>query len=172
MILGIDPDTKNIGYAVVSEGKPIHVGAARQKLSGYDSVASMSVALYDELSKLSSWPITKINVEGQQIYQTGPHKTKNPADILLLAHITGLIVADCKFIWPNSKVSIYKPHEWKRNIPKKTHQARLLIALGWGYEFVGDEWARPTNPPFKLEPAGLWKHVVDGVGLAMFNEAV
>lgn len=170
MILGIDPDTKNVGFGIVDNGKVIHVGAARQKLTGYDSVAGMSSALYDELSKLKAWPITKIHVEGQQIYQSGPHKTKNPDDILLLAHITGVIVSVCKFIWPQANISIFKPHKWKGNIPKRTHQARLLTLLGWGYEFVGEEWARPLNPAFTLEPAGLWKHVIDGVGLAMFRE--
>lgn len=168
VILGIDPDTKNCGFAVVDGLKVVHVGVAKQREStGYASLKPMTGALYEELSKLAAWPISKVHVEGQKIYQTGPFKTKNPDDILLLAQVTGLAVAVSALIWPKVPCHVFKPYEWKGSNPKRVSQARICKKLGWDYEIVSDDWARPTNPPFQINPAGAWKHVMDGIGLAL-----
>jgi hypothetical protein len=184
LILAFDPDTHHTGVAVVdTDGRPVFVGVCSvpAKFKGAEAVCEMVKVLRNIL-----WPevlaerivagsvIVAIVVEGQEITYSA-RSGKNPRSLLPVAQIAGAALAVHAMI--DRQLFLPYPAEWKGQVPKQIHQARICNKLGWAYELVGDKvtgYARPTGMPAmyvagaaKLNP-GDWKHVMDAIGLGMW----
>lgn len=181
--LGIDPDMHTLPIAVVDEtGKLVNLQIVEvsKKLTGRDAL----VAMVRELStacisfKEQLGRIVCATVEGQELYQFGPSKTKNPKSIMFLATVAG--AALLKTIHMQSYTELYfpTPQEWKGNVPKQIHQARVLGRMGIKYTLVCTRdngycvpnekaWANPTCL-WSLKKSD-WKHAVDAIGLAQWG---
>jgi hypothetical protein len=96
-------------------------------------------------------------VESQQIYLKGDYKTPNPDDLVILAHVTGLVVALVS-VMASVEVFIPQPAEWKAQVPKHIHQSRSYERLGWAAKIMGTRPGKhPGNSPtpVKKSPANF-----------------
>lgn len=164
MFLGIDPDLHNTGIAIADKtGKIVHVDCCcvHRKLKGSNAVIEMAKVLDVQLAK---YKMLHVAVEGQTI---NFKQTRNPGDILHLAHVAGIAVG---IIASRGWVSLLipTPREWKGQVPKQIHHQRILEDLGWKYK-VHPGYCVPISPPVEMGiplKATQWKHVIDAIGLA------
>lgn len=203
IILGGDPDLHNCPFAIleVKHGQrpkvlQVEIASVPEALHGREAVAAASFAVYEALQRLRHLP-DLVCIESQQIYTKGPYKTPNPDDILLIAHITGIVVGFCGLQVKRENILLPQPKEWKANIPKGPQQARSYKILGWnseshgkvthsrahkdGVEKVRDtSWSSPNGvlegltgvadpATLGVSPQGQWKHVGDAIGLALWG---
>ncbi len=162
LVLGIDPDTRNTGWALATKHKLIAVGVIR----GDGTVESMFVAAHGV-------PVQRdmdlIGVEGQEIHHGGKAP---PHDIIKLAQFAGVIGAALKGIYC-CPLEIPKPSEWKKQVPKPIHQRRSYTAYGLRCDEAAG-YCYPVGDLSAIEGAsalnqGDWKHVGDAIGLARWG---
>lgn len=89
--------------------------------------------------------------------------------------MTGAAALRVRQIYRGATILVPTPKEWKGQIQKHAHQARLYNDLGWGYEIVGTgdgRYARPRKAPsaFSHITKGQWKHVGDAMLLARWAQ--
>lgn len=164
LVLGVDPDTRNTGWALATKHKLIAVGVAR----GDGTLESMFNAVH------CIPPVRDIDlivVEGQEIHHGGKAP---PHDIIKLAQFAGAIGAALMGVFCCSLV-IPKPSEWKKQVPKPIHQRRSYTAYGLrcdeaaGYCYpIADEAMRAVSGAYLLNQSD-WKHVGDAIGLARWG---
>lgn len=179
--LGIDPDTTDTAFAWWEKDGPVsaHVAHVVRKkgVTGADILIHTAheirrAATYHRSSTLK-WPVV-VAVEGQQI----DGRKAKPASLFQLAQVAGMCISHVQERYQRDDLTLYipTPTEWKGQVPKHAHQARLYDDLGWGYEVIGGRkgstqkgsYARPLDPPkeFNHIKAGQWKHVGDALALA------
>ena len=176
IVLGIDPDLHQTAFALVQD-EPfvkilrVEVLSIPETLKGTDAVVAMSSALGAAPYRYAGTSL--VVVEGQQIY-LGSGQAR-PDSILRLAQVAGAALGA---FWAFSKM-MPRPTEWKGQVPKGIHQARILKRFGIFYKVVGRE---KGCVPLTLEgepglagvegsdlvPKGAWIHVVDAIGLALW----
>lgn len=169
LVLGIDPDTKNTGWALATSDRVLRVGTIKSKEQMLRSTAVFLDALFSELG---SKGIDLVVVEGQWIY---PHSPVRPNDILLLGQTGGGILGQAIALCPGIRTMFPKPEEWKGQRPKKIHQASVYGHYGIqhspapGYSYPsGCAKAAAIKGASRLN-RGDWKHVGDAVGLALYG---
>lgn len=170
--LGIDPDSKYIALAAGSSHGVLDVYSHKVKKAGKDDLESMIKALGHHIPAFMKslrldpvWPL-RIVIEGQLIY---PSSKEQPNDLLKLARIAGAAAGVCSMLYPDKKIIIPKPYEWKGTVPKPVHQARLFHKLGWGYKKTRG-YAYPLKPAVgKYLNQSEWKHVADAIGLMQWG---
>lgn len=171
--VGVDPGTKNLGWAIVDEaGQVVQVGVVRAT-----SAEHMVHQLFQYLPTQFD-TVAQVVVESQE-YRHGRAKG-NPNDLFPLANIAGVAAgllydraARDKGV---SGVRFVTPMEWKGSVPKAPHHRRLCDKLRWKYhesstkdpyiipDFdeeespLGDEHLRATD----------WSEVLDAIGLALW----
>jgi hypothetical protein len=168
MFLGVDPDLHDTGLAIVDkDGKVVWVGCCSilsAAFKGKDAVIQMAKALDDALA---NYKMLHVIVEGQTI---NFKQTRNPGDILNLAHVTGIAVGILVTRgW--CSMQIPTPREWKGQVPKRIHHERILDSLGWKYK-ARSGYCVPISPPVDMGVplrGSQWKHVVDAIGLARWG---
>lgn len=183
-VLGIDPDTHNMGIVVADE-TTIYLAYSLDipaDLKGRDAVVEMCKAVWCAMGPLiqraiqpTNQPIDRIVVEGQRIYEEG--MTANPMSLLYLGQVAGaaLTAAMCFSCQPNAVMPY--PSEWKGTMPKEVSQGRAYRHYGLPFEVVkgsrhnyavpvlGPEAPCPPDWPSK----GKWKHVGDALALALWG---
>ena len=155
--LGIDPDTKTTGWAVV-EGdaagfRVVEVGLVRAKgRKVQDRLADMARGLLDWAAGASE--VSLAAVEWQRLR---PRGEKNPNSIVDLNGVAGMCAAcvvaladTCYFVTPS---------EWKGQVPKKIMHRRILRKVR-----LGDVDIKELDWPHV--PASMRTHVIDAIGLA------
>ena len=170
--LGIDPDSKYIAMAMGSSRGILDVYAHKIPKAGKDDLEPMIKALAHHIPAFVKslrldpiWPM-RIIVEGQLIYPGGKEQ---PNDLLKLARIAGAAAGICAILYPDKKIIIPKPYEWKGTVPKRVHQARIYNNLGWGYKQT-KSYAYPLKPMVGKDLKQTeWKHVGDAVGLCQWG---
>lgn len=189
--LGIDPDCRHTGWGIVQQVNdlPPTLYAAgvvsipgqikKRKIKGNEAVILMATTLY--LMELPMVEYSAIVVEGQTIYRRGSHdKGVDPNAILRIGQVSGAaLVAALAGTEGPTQVFLPEPKTWKKQVPKRIHQARVCKRLGYGYKAHGtakDGYVVPLLPqgsPAARKCAELkpthWKHAMDGVGLALYG---
>jgi len=188
--LGIDPDTKNTGWGIVQQVNdlPPRLYAAgvisipgqikKKAITGAEAVVLMAKSLY--LMELPMLDYCAIVVEGQTIYRrTARDKGVDPNAILRISQVAGAaLVGAIGATEGTTKVMLPEPREWKKQVPKRIHQARVCRRLGLPFSPHGDKdgYVVPAIPIAlaaharckHLKPTH-WKHAMDGVGLALYG---
>lgn len=192
--LGVDPDLHKTAIAVLdSDGRLIALGVCKIPQNHKEAEAAVYMIAYLRQATYEMCNLVKEHmrastatsfrlysaVEGQEIAYTG-RSGCNPRDIMLLAHVSGAAAAylmeACCF-----PLRFPTPAEWKGQVPKQIHQARICKQMGWEFEAKGSDPGRgyvvPMNSPVDSEGQiirdfavrhgfGAWKHAMDAVGLA------
>lgn len=177
LTLGVDPDLHSPAFLFYPTLRPLIVKLPRAQ-KGRGAVISLAQevarALDDGEVRRLLLDTEHVAIESQQIYTTGPYKTKRPDDILVLASVSGVILSLLQRLsTPKTKFHLPQPQAWKGSTPKEVHQARLYHKLGWGY-IQKTDYAVPEHPPASLAVdlggrkvlEGDWKHLGDALGLA------
>lgn len=161
-ILGIDPDTKNTGIAVVEfpEARVVWVGVASSKgRLVQDRLVEMAESLHDavdEIREVVFWELEypPVVIEWQALRPKGE---KNPNSIVDLNGIVGMCVgAFCRL---STKILTPTPVKWKGSVPKAIHQKRILSKV------VID-----SNSGFDALTKTQQGHVIDAIGLALWGK--
>ena len=161
--LGIDPDTKATGIAIVhvgAEATVLYVATAPVKasLSVQERIRIMNFALSMGVGSIPLGPIERIAVEGQRHYPRGKVR---PQDLIHLAQVAGLAAAHAQQAFPLAYLWIPEPVQWKGSVEKGAMQRRILKRVGLTEKLEGVEGA-----------GGMTKtqrgHVIDAIGLALW----
>lgn len=180
--MGIDPDMHDLPVVVIDDSEVPQVMAI--DIIKVDHKFTDRAALVEMVHQMAKYRIAKyqiacsvclckaLAVEGQELYQFGDAKTKNPKSIMFLATVAGMALYNF-YNAPDMKLFFPTPHDWKGGVPKSIHQARTLKRLGWEYgqvESKANGYSYPLNPPsqFAHFKRGQWKHIVDAIGLALW----
>jgi hypothetical protein len=158
--LGVDPDLRNSGFAVVQSragAKPLVEFAFTIRT---DAKEAREWDLVDAAVNIRPWnfptgPIERATVEAQMIY---PRQKARPNDILRLAYVAGSWAGKLAAVLSCS-VETVLPRDWRGTIPKAVAQARILSRVEWPLrEQVA---ATLTKTEFS--------DVVDAIGLALYG---
>lgn len=122
---------------LVNEGQDESVESRQIKTSrkntGKDAVLDQIRGLRSHFEEFWSAGLCpeRVVVEAQQYYKGGP----NAGDLLNLALVAGGAIAECVRWWPTTTVMVPLPAEWKGQIPKAIHHARIMGRLGLSAEY-------------------------------------
>lgn len=174
LVIGIDPDTKATGIAAVQyfNGgfQVVGVGLARAKgRKAADRRVEMIDSLWHSLAPEGlrlPYPATAVVVEWQHIR---PFSEKRPNDILNLTGVAGMCVATAVTILDPKYTFTPIPSEWKKQVPKHIHQARILSRLHLTRELRyenSDLGNAIFIPGAENLPPSMRTHVIDAIGLA------
>lgn len=181
LFLGCDPDMHSMSFAAVDETLAIRwVGIVRvpDTLKEQDA----AIAMIQQLAHYNYPVFTDHNimagaVEAQEIYLTGPSKTKNPRSILHLGNVAGAGLAVVAGACIAGTVYFPTPVRWKGSRDKLPHHWHILnrakVPASHVREMGGKEPYCSILPSFPIIGAeelnpGDWKHVLDAVGLAQY----
>jgi hypothetical protein len=155
--IGIDPDTKCTGLALIGPKGLMKVKLARAKGQyAVDRMPEMAAAIDEAMRQLD--PLgTTVAIE---IMHIRPHE-RNPNSIILVQAVAGIAIS-AAVRYGADKILTPIPSKWKGTVPKPIHQKRLLAKEGIDIE----------DPVFKGIPKSMRNHVVDGIGLARWAESL
>lgn len=170
LFMGIDPDMHTLPIVVIDYNgtlNHIQVIDVAPKITGREALVQMVKQLHSRYRG----PIPDVlTVEGQELYQFGPSKTKNPKSIMFLATVAGACME--RFTHAHD-IYFPTPQEWKGNVPKQIHQGRILGRMGIEYTKHGskeDGYCAPiSGDNFGITRHAQWKHIVDAIGLAQWG---
>ncbi len=180
--LGVDPDLHSTSWAILDHKSVLWVGRVviPRRLRGAEAVAATIEKMRDR--KLPpGLGIDRIAVEGQQIYQKGLNtfRALDQNDILMLAQVAGGMAALFWKMYPSAKLLLPKPAEWKGQVPKTVHHARIYVDLHLPYMMIGRGEQKAVVPEFEPDTykegditPGTASHVNDAVGLALWAQSL
>lgn len=155
--IGIDPDTKATGIAMVGPEGVQMVGLARAKgRYAVDRLPEMAQSIDEAIAPMMAYLGDKrVAIELMHIR---PHE-RNPNSIINVQAVAGMAIASARL---RGAVEILTPipSKWKGTVPKEIHQKRILAAEGLDIE----------APVFEGIPKSMRTHVVDAIGLARWIE--
>lgn len=168
--LGLDPDMHSIGGAMVdADGRLLMPFVIRSE--GGKEKAAVVAMLQKAAEFLGGSEVLAMAVENQELYLTGPSRTKNPRSILHLAQVAGGLLGIMLSNQPSSQIYFPKPVEWKGSIDKLPHHRRILAHAGiepHRIKVMGGKDPYCSVSGFEHINAGDWKHVTDAIGLAQY----
>lgn len=152
--IGIDPDTKATGLALVGPEGLVAAAVARAKgRYAVDRLPEMAENIdltVRALVALVDGPISGAAVELMHIR---PHE-RNPNSIINVQAVAGMAVA--ALVKHTDTILTPIPSKWKGTVPKEIHQKRILAAEGLTLD----------APVLEGIPKSMRTHAVDGIGLA------
>ena len=177
--VGIDPDTTTTGVAVVElvGNRMIVRGVALVRAKGR-KVQDRLVGMASELAyvfrdgirlDLQDVEPDAVAVEWQRLR---PRGEKNPNSIVDLNGVAGMCVSTALQLFgnptfnPTPNIFTPIPPEWKKQVPKKVHQNRILRRVGLAPELTYGDGS--VVPGAKKIPASMRTHVIDAIGLAVW----
>lgn len=168
--LGIDPDTKNTGLALVESHDCAPVGIVYRVLhvavasatgtTVQDRLVEMARSVNSALHVLlESMPVHRIAIEWQRLR---PRGEKNPNSIVDLNGVAGMCLqAASAFLVRSQPLLTPIPADWKGQVPKDIHQKRILAKVGLTEDLEGVPGAETMTKTQK-------GHVIDAIGLALW----
>ena len=178
VVIGADPDLKSPALAMmdVLTKEVLMVGKVKveEKATEHAGVVACVNAsrgcFRDMLAQADQPTVLAIAVEGQEIVYTA-RSGGNPRSIMFLAAAAGGMLAEASYETEN--VLFPSPKDWKGDVPKQIHQARILGRLGFEVEKRGKDAKTGYCVPIGCKAMGAsalntgdWKHVSDAIGLA------
>jgi Holliday junction resolvasome RuvABC endonuclease subunit len=165
--LGIDPDTKNTGIAIVSCGaapKVLYVATAKVKASlpVERRIRELVGVIATELLLAPTTPVERVIVEGQRIYPRGKAR---PNDLIHLAQVAGIAVAQASLVYPLAALWIPEPAQWKGTVEKAALQRRILKRIGLTEKLEGVNGVQGMTKTQR-------GHVIDAIGLALWANTI
>ena len=150
--VGIDPDTKASGVAVLDNGYwSLRSARAFGKLAK-DRFPGMADSLVDALPELHD-AVVAIEWQHMRYYE------KNPNAMMGVQAVAGMALAAVVSHGAlPSRILLPRPSEWKGTIAKEIHQRRILKSLNCTID----------SDIFAHIPRSLRQHVVDAMGLALW----
>lgn len=169
VVIGVDPDTKNLAWAVATRHEILAVGVIKSPSGQTCDMARYASAVLPGV--VDRWKVDMCVVEGQEFHHGGKAP---PADILKLANVAGTIVGILA-IASAMRLCVAKPSEWKGQTPKPINHERTF--QHYGILCVREQgYCYPAGCAKAMKIAGIgqlvksdWKHVSDAVGLALFG---
>lgn len=175
--IGVDPDTQTPAVAVIDkEGQPnkIWVGkSGKPKAVGLHAVRRWCNQIDEEVElRVLLGLRSVIAIEVPEVSYTAK-MGRNPRDLMPLGMISSAFA--CYFQTDRSSSSprpilFPYPSQWKGQVPKAVHQARIYTRLGWEYKRHGGDktgYCAPIHDRFGIKQ-GDWKHAGDALGLALW----
>lgn len=163
IFIGIDPDlhTTAIG-ALVEDRWYVDVLRVDKALKEHDAMVQMCRVVGSSVPDLVT---DHAAVEGQEFILQGQARFK---DIGLIGCVTGAVLASVRA----DTVLCPKPSQWKGNVPKHIHHARIGRDLGFAVEIAGGQkgYGVPQDRELRarLPLTSDWKHAMDALGLALW----
>lgn len=175
LFLGFDPDLHTSAFATVDENMEVvnlHIFRVPATLKGREAVKAMA----DTINMNGRWAGGVVfggyAVEAQEIYPTGPQRTKNPTSILLLGHISGAALCALSGVYGVGEHRYFPtPIQWKGSIPKIIHHRRILTRAGYNDAQIFETGSKEDGYCGLIDSAfnrGDWKHLTDAIGLAQW----
>ena len=181
-ILGIDPDTRASGWAVI-EADPLRVVAAgivdTRGNSGLLSVEKQIAAIRKLLPTLPpvDYAVGEYPQSYTSYYKAGKPQNVNPNNLIMLAAITGAALAAAN-LNEGGKVSIVRPAVWKGQRSKGSVHRHVCRVTGWKYQTARHASAPLTevipDPDCEIMPwegraSKPWSEILDAVGIALYE---
>ncbi len=148
--IGIDPGLVT-GLAAIHQGE-LH------RVRVVDSLSYFK----EQLRTLHSWGHARILIEKPQVYVT-PYSKGDPNDLITLAIQVGRYVEICS-LCTRCDITLVFPKEWKGQVPKEMHNARILKALS-------QKETQVLNEHTAKIAKGKMHNVYDAIGLAKYHHA-
>ena len=159
IFIGIDPDTKATGIAVLADGAWI-LGLARAKgRLMADRIPGMASAITEKLSELLTPGLIVPTVVAIEWMHIRPCE-RNPNSVIGVQAVGGMAVSSVVALGAGI-IHTPIPSKWKGNIPKPVHHKRILAQVGLTSE----------SPEFKGMPKSMHTHVIDAIGLALWAKS-
>jgi hypothetical protein len=149
-ILGVDPDTRALGWGACRGDELVAAGLVR---AGGLEQMMRRIVLRDIFGEHST--VNVLVVERAEVYKGGAPDPNKLGQLLLVA---GAVVGAVGHV----RVRLPFPKEWKRQVPKEIHHRRLLEGLT-----VREH--RVLDAALGGVPLSLRHNVLDGVGLAKWG---
>ena len=158
MIIAIDPGKHECGLAAVHAGALLWAGLARRGAG--EDMAQVAVDMLFEALRIPDG--FELVMEKPQIY-TDQHRKGSQEPLIdlaiILGRITGLLTHSWDFVQ-----AFYEPGQWKGQVPKPIHHARLKARL----TVIQPKWTEHVAWPIKT----LQHNVLDAIGLAFHHDKV
>lgn len=170
LALGIDPDTKSTGWALLerkgSEIEIIKVGIVRAKgRLAADRVAEMADNLFRSLCAytLNISSERRLDIVAIEFMHLRPtHKEKNPNALMPVQAVAGMCVSATLGLHPRHLLTPTPP-EWKKSMEKKNKQNWILRRRGLDQDLKKDgEFVPGAEKIMK----SMRTHVIDAIGIA------
>jgi len=145
-------------YICGSKGKDVTRGSNEKNVTCGSKEKDVTRSWYeaglgvDALVRSWGGVVREVIIEWPQIYR---HSKGDPNDLLLLAGVAGIYTQKYSH---SSKIVLYKPAQWKGQIPKPIHHKRIIERLGSAID-------RVELPKNKKLQADVW----DAVGLGLYH---
>jgi len=144
LIVCIDPGTQCAGFATFSESDKgmLSCGVFRGK------------DWMDTAGRVPDFgQVAKLVIEDPRVY---PITNVDPNNLMTLAKAVGAIVANVKAL----HTKLVTPSRWKKSVPKKIHQKRILRAMSQSETQLLENC---------LCPKSLQHNVVDAIGIGLWE---
>lgn len=145
-LLAFDPGKLSAGWSAFEEKRLARCGLLRAPTQRGLFEAIREWDLRTRTNGVDVW------IERPQVYREA-HWKGDPNDLIDVAIVVGALASQA-----TGNVVLVRPHDWKGNVPKTIHNARIKRAL--------DPAERDTLKACGA-PAGLLHNVVDAVGLGL-----
>jgi len=165
VILSVDPGLRHCGFALWwANGPNPTLPATRLFYAGLATGAEGSDSPHRAVAQAvrAAWQsanivgyegtVTTVVLERPQVYQKSPG---DPNDLIDLALVDGALLG----LFPAARAVLYKPAEWKKQLPKEITSARARAAL----EAAGS-LSRVVLPTKSLQ-----HNVWDAVGIGLYH---
>ncbi len=148
-LLAIDPSLRASGWALFSAGVLCGGGVVCTSAADATECAVIALArslpiIRTDLAMVAEWP---------QVY-TGQRGGNDPNDLLWLTCVLGAAIDRVR----PPKLTLYRPAEWKGQVPKVTHNKRVLSRLTQAEMVLYESLAVPK---------GIRHNLIDAIGIGL-----
>ncbi len=185
--IGVDPDLHATAMALVrgvegglAQVQAVHVFRGEKTFKGHDAILDMIDELLMVPDVLHHWgvdpqAIVRVAIERPSLVRrVGVRKHARPDDIVNLTMVAGAAAFSLQASLDRGTLFLPHPSEWKGQVPKRVHQARMWRSLHVTYELRGSDTNGYVVPMGLLQSCNIerdseWKHASDAVGLALWG---